>query len=172
MNEPIPPTPPTPPEPPAPPAPPVPPAPPTTTERSRLDGDLVKYAIWMTVVVVTILAGTAIAIFADPDDQAWVSERIIPFAIGLAIPGSPIGRLFGRKPAAVVASALVAMMLVGCGGATAAQRTDYAAEVARCVAAERAIVDRESTEAEDAADLAVLRAECDANLERIEHDPR
>lgn len=62
---------------------------------------------------------------------------------------------------------VVALGCASCGGATTDQRVDYAAEVARCVAAERAIVDRESTAEQDAADLAALRAECDRNLETI-----
>lgn len=62
--------------------------------------------------------------------------------------------------------ALVAALCViaGCGGASAELRARYAAEVARCVMAERAIVDRASTPEEDARDLATERARCDAAL--------
>lgn len=55
-----------------------------------------------------------------------------------------------------------------CGGATAEVRTAYSVEVARCVANERAIVDRQGTTADqDRADLAAERARCDAALAAI-----
>ena len=60
---------------------------------------------------------------------------------------------------------------VGCG-ASAAVRASYAAETERCMAAESAIVARQgTTEAEDRADLAALRAECDAHLAAIGGGP-
>jgi hypothetical protein len=55
---------------------------------------------------------------------------------------------------------------LGCG-ASPAVRESYALTVARCTAAERAIVDRDSTAEEDARDLAALRAECAQALEAI-----
>jgi hypothetical protein len=56
----------------------------------------------------------------------------------------------------------------GCGGATAEQRTAYAVEQARCLANERAIVDREGTSYElDRYDLEQERARCDAALRVI-----
>lgn len=63
---------------------------------------------------------------------------------------------------------LVASMVLGCGGATAEQRTSYAVEQARCLANERAIIDRAGTGyEEDRADLAAERARCDAALRSI-----
>jgi Tfp pilus assembly protein PilV len=48
----------------------------------------------------------------------------------------------------------------------------YTAEVALCIANERAIVDREGTSREqDAADLAAERARCDAALAAIGGEP-
>jgi hypothetical protein len=61
-----------------------------------------------------------------------------------------------------------ALLLVACGGATAEQRTAYAVEQARCLANERAIVDREGTSYElDRYDLEQERARCDAALHVI-----
>jgi hypothetical protein len=57
---------------------------------------------------------------------------------------------------------------LSCCGASPEVRQSYAVEVARCIAAERAIVDRQgTTEAEDVAALAVVRAERDATLQTI-----
>lgn len=69
----------------------------------------------------------------------------------------------------LVALALVSM-LHGCNPqVTPAMRARYAEEVTRCIANERAIVDREgSTLDEDRADLALERARCDAALAEIE----
>lgn len=62
----------------------------------------------------------------------------------------------------------LAVQCAGCGSATAEQRTAYAVEQARCIAAERAIVDREGTTyEEDRADLEAERARCDAALRAI-----
>lgn len=56
----------------------------------------------------------------------------------------------------------------GCG-ASAATRSTYALEQARCIANEREIVDREGTTLEqDQADMAAERARCDAALDAIE----
>ncbi len=67
--------------------------------------------------------------------------------------------------------ALVALALLSMGvscGASEQLRVAYAAEVALCVANERAIVDREGTTREqDLADLAAERARCDAALAAI-----
>ena len=58
----------------------------------------------------------------------------------------------------------------GCGGASPEVRAAYGAEVARCLANEHAIADREGTTlAEDEAALAAERARCDAALSVIEH---
>lgn len=59
----------------------------------------------------------------------------------------------------------LAILDCSCGAATPAQREGYAAEVARCAANERAIVERPGTsEAEDAEALDTERARCDAAL--------
>jgi hypothetical protein len=59
-------------------------------------------------------------------------------------------------------------MLHGCGASTQT-RVAYATEQARCIANERAIVDRAgSTAAEDRADLEAERARCDEALRAIE----
>lgn len=63
-------------------------------------------------------------------------------------------------------ASLVALFLCSCGGS--AQVGAYGAVSAACIAQERVIVERESTEEEDERDLAVTRAVCDAILRRIE----
>jgi hypothetical protein len=56
-----------------------------------------------------------------------------------------------------------------CGGASAEIRAAYAVETARCIANERAIVDRQdSTREQDERDLAAERARCDEALRAIE----
>lgn len=68
---------------------------------------------------------------------------------------------------AVLSTAVLSGVVSGCG-ASAATREGYSAEVARCVAAERAIVDREGTsEEEDREALALERSRCDAALAAI-----
>jgi hypothetical protein len=75
-----------------------------------------------------------------------------------------------NKAALVVlmfAVSAAALNMAGCG-ASAATREAYAAEVARCVAGERAIVDRSGTsEEEDREALALERARCNAALAAI-----
>jgi hypothetical protein len=64
---------------------------------------------------------------------------------------------------------VLVLAFVGCGGASDALRAAYATEAARCVANERAIVDRQgTTEEQDRADLALERTRCDAALAGIE----
>lgn len=56
----------------------------------------------------------------------------------------------------------------GCGAASPAQREGYAAETARCMANERAIVDRPgTTAAEDQEALDIERARCNDALGAI-----
>jgi len=76
--------------------------------------------------------------------------------------------------AAIVALACgVAFAALGCGGASAELRTAYATEMARCVANERAIVDRQGTTREqDLSDLDAERARCDAALVAVEEEHR
>jgi hypothetical protein len=77
------------------------------------------------------------------------------------------GRRGGGAGALLLVLALP--LVAGCGGASAAVRASYAAETARCVANERAIVDREGTTLEEDQDaLAAERARCDAALAAIE----
>lgn len=67
----------------------------------------------------------------------------------------------------------LALVLAACGGVSAATRASYSAEVARCIAAERAIIERQGTTYEqDQRDLAVERARCDAALNAIEEAER
>jgi hypothetical protein len=62
----------------------------------------------------------------------------------------------------------VALLLVGCGP-TSAQRTAYTMEITRCIANERAIVDRAGTTLEqDRADLTAERTRCDSALRALE----
>ena len=62
---------------------------------------------------------------------------------------------------------LFSVLLPGCG-ASAELRTRYATEVARCIANERAIIDRQGTSYEqDREDLDVERARCNAALQQI-----
>lgn len=62
----------------------------------------------------------------------------------------------------------VALYLSGCGGASAETRTAYAVEQSRCLANERAIVDRGGTTyEEDREDLELERTRCDAALQAI-----
>ncbi len=78
----------------------------------------------------------------------------------------------GLIPAAVVVLlAALAAHCSGCGGVSVEARTAYAVESARCVANERAIVDRVSTEEEDRRDIAIERARCDAALAVAEGRP-
>jgi hypothetical protein len=64
---------------------------------------------------------------------------------------------------------IAALLFAGCGGASADTETAYAAEATRCIAHERAIVDRQGTTLEqDRADLAAERARCDSALHAIE----
>ena len=68
-------------------------------------------------------------------------------------------------PALVLVLALAAgPVLVGCGAQlTASQREALAVETQRCLANERAIVDRpDTTDEQDRADLAAERSRCDA----------
>lgn len=86
----------------------------------------------------------------------------------LSTPGGGIP----RPPAGVVGALLLVLALfaASCGGASAATRTAYGVEAARCVANERAIVDRQgTTEAQDRADLRAERTRCDAALAAIEN---
>ena len=58
-------------------------------------------------------------------------------------------------------------LIAGCG-ASAELRTRYATETARCIANERAIIDRQGTSYEqDREDLDVERARCNAALQQI-----
>ncbi len=60
-----------------------------------------------------------------------------------------------------------ALCIASCG-ASAELRARYAAEAARCVANERAIIDRSgSTYERDSEDLRIERARCDAALAAI-----
>ena len=62
---------------------------------------------------------------------------------------------------------LSALTTVGCG-ASAELRTRYATEVSRCIANERAIIDRQGTSYEqDREDLDVERVRCNAALQQI-----
>ena len=62
---------------------------------------------------------------------------------------------------------ILSALAAGCG-ASAEIRTRYATEVSRCIANERAIVDRQGTSYEqDRDDLDVERARCNAALESI-----
>ena len=63
----------------------------------------------------------------------------------------------------------VCVVALSACGASAQTRTAYGVEEARCIANERAIVDRHGTTlAQDQADLATERARCDAALHAIE----
>ncbi len=67
------------------------------------------------------------------------------------------------KPMLVRLLPLAFVFVAGCG-ASGAVRSAYALEQARCLANERQIIDRESSEAEDDRDMAAERARCDAAL--------
>lgn len=74
----------------------------------------------------------------------------------------------GSAIAVLAACALVASCCAGCG-ASAATRSAYALEQARCIANEREIIARRgTTEEEDTAAMAAERARCDAALDAIE----
>lgn len=65
-----------------------------------------------------------------------------------------------------------AVCMAACGAKSAETRTAYAVEVSRCMLNERAIVDDSTTTpAEDAQNLEVERARCDAALREIEARP-
>jgi hypothetical protein len=62
---------------------------------------------------------------------------------------------------------ILSALTVGCG-ASAEIRTRYATEMARCIANERAIIDRQGTSYEqDREDLDVERVRCNAALQQI-----
>ena len=62
---------------------------------------------------------------------------------------------------------ILSALAAGCG-ASAEIRTRYATEVSRCIANERAIVDRQGTSYEqDREDLDVERVRCNAALQQI-----
>lgn len=75
-----------------------------------------------------------------------------------------------RQNIAAIAVLLMVALTPLCGcGASAATRSAYALEQARCIANERSIIDREgTTEEQDRADMASERARCDAALDAIE----
>jgi hypothetical protein len=93
---------------------------------------------------------------------------VIPVAVARILVGA---RMLWRSfivVSAVLVGIGIAVQCSGCGGATAEQRTAYAVEQARCLANERAIVDREGTSYElDRYDLEQERARCDAALRVI-----
>jgi hypothetical protein len=62
---------------------------------------------------------------------------------------------------------LALALVSGCGATSAQVQARYAAEVAQCAFNERAIVSRPTTPEEDARDLAIERARCDARLREI-----
>jgi hypothetical protein len=66
-------------------------------------------------------------------------------------------------------SLILSALIVGCGATVSADvRHRYATETARCIANERAIIDRQGTSYEqDRDDLDVERARCNAALEQI-----
>ena len=80
-----------------------------------------------------------------------------------------------REDAASAGSAVALLLLAalaltqcGCGGATATQRTTYAAEVALCQANEAIILGREGTTLEeDTEALEIERARCTAALAEV-----
>ena len=62
---------------------------------------------------------------------------------------------------------ILSALIAGCG-ASAELRTRYATEMARCIANERAIIDRQGTSYEqDREDLDVERVRCNAALQQI-----
>jgi hypothetical protein len=109
-------------------------------------------------------------------------ERIVEDPAGAAVAVSLIagaittlrGAWMRQPPPPAIAflMALSLASLTGCGGVSAEVRTAYAVEVARCVANERAIVDRQgSTREQDETDLASERTRCDTALHAIEETP-
>ena len=78
--------------------------------------------------------------------------------------GDGIPDIVQRGSMLLVLALAAGPVLVGCGAQlTASQREALAVETQRCVANERAIVDRpDTTEEQDRADLAAERSRCDA----------
>lgn len=56
-----------------------------------------KTIVWGVVICTGILSATGIAIFGDDSARAWVEKAIIPFIVGMLVPGSPLGALFSKK---------------------------------------------------------------------------
>jgi hypothetical protein len=121
-------------------------------------------------VIALVIAAAMFAAFAPivPPDIPWWAKGLFAaggagFAAALAVfrpPTVALVLLFVLLPFAAV--------VLGCGGATGATRTDYAVEQGHCIANERAIVDRTGTTLEqDQADLATERHRCDAALAAI-----
>ena len=119
---------------------------------------------WETVVVASAFVLGAWAAFI------WgPAEHRSEILVGLTTLGVVIAAAMRKAYGIAVVALCVALPLgaLGCG-ASAATREAYAAEVARCVAGERAIVDREGTTLEeDQRDLAIERDRCDAALAAI-----
>ena len=101
---------------------------------------------------------------AEKDPVTLATE--IALAIGAVVGVFAQGR---RGGAGALLLVLALPLVAGCGGVSAEVRASYAAETARCVSNERAIVDREGTTLEEDQDaLAAERARCDAALAAIE----
>lgn len=120
---------------------------------------------WVIALVAALISVVLLAIFSDGSHV----DAVLAFMGGLLLPGMPGGRTALTR---IVGGALLLVALVGCGAASAEQRTAYAVEQARCLANERTIVDRPDTSYElDRYDLEQERARCDAALLAIYGGP-
>lgn len=153
-----------------------------------------KHTVNLVLVLASLTAVVLLSVFAE---GAHV-ETVFSFVSGLLVPGSFLPTIIGRsggsggaggdadgpptRPRRVIKPTdmaprlgvvmVVGLLLASCG-ASAELRASYSLEVTRCIANERAIVDRQgSTREQDEADLAIERARCDAALAAIEGGSR
>lgn len=131
--------------------------------------------LFMTVSVVCGTVMFSLVLFRDPDllrEIDWVvaSTFIVATASGLYQMVRKAG-LFKDPPAGGALVLLLAsgLALQGCAGLSPEGRARYSLEMARCLANEREIVDRQGTTyEEDRTDLEAERARCNAALSDIE----
>jgi len=119
---------------------------------------------------VKLLALCGLAVLAYSLGAQDLAVFIAGGAFGHVVPGAANG---ARRITPVVTAAaffIGASALTGCG-ASAETRGRYALEVSRCVAEERAVIEREGfSYEEDAEAMQLVRERCDAELDRIEQE--
>ena len=128
-----------------------------------------KRASWPQVVVLLALIVSVVFTLHSVPERIWdrvvdkEPEVIVGYVSTLVLGLAGLFAQMKRRGPSLLPLAFVALTLSACG-ASAVTRSTYALEQARCIANEREIIDRESTEEEDTRDMAIERARCDAAL--------